>query len=361
MCNALVLEDVFLDNLEPREAVNCWNGPMGDEQDFGYGNSLVEVKTTRTTSDREIRISSIAQLDPVSGDISLVHQTVGVFQDNPPASLSLNGIVTRISDRLEDTTADIRDLFFVRLLMAGYEPNPEYDKNYFVPVTRRIFAVEGDFPRLGSMDIRQGISKAAYSILVENCMPYELDPETAVARILEHRANISLAEVSTDPHTLIRLEESRTLEFKSSLRFCYRNEKAEKYIEEAVLKTIAAFANSTGGVLVIGINDEGDILGVENDFPFLKSPDVDGFELHLSTIIINSFGGAYAATGIRTEFIDVENRKVCLVHAYKSDDLKFVEITNKSGQKTKKLYARIGNSSREIPTHEIPSFIDNRR
>lgn len=356
----LVLEDVFLDNLDPGDAINCWNGPMGDEQDFGYGDSLVEVKTCRTTRDREIRISSIAQLDPVSGNIALVHQTVGVFQDEPPASLSLNGIVARISKRLDSASVEIRDLFFVRLLMAGYEQHPEYDKNHFVPVTRRIFAVEGGFPRLGSMDIRPGISKASYSILVEQCLPFEMDPGAAIARILKHRDNVTLSEVKADPETLIRLDESRSLEFKSSLKFCYRSKKPEKYIEEAILKTIAAFANTDGGILVIGVDDNNEVQGLENDFPFLKSPDLDGFGLHLSTMMVNAFGGTFAATRVKSQFIVIEEKDVCLVHIEKSDDLKFVEITNKSGQKSKKLYARIGNSTREIPTDEIPAYISNR-
>ena len=357
----LVLEDVFLDNLDPGDAISCWNGPMGDEQDFGYGDSLVEVKTSRTTRDREIKISSIAQLDPVSGNISLIHQTVGVFQDEPPASLSLNGIVARISERLASASVDIHDLFFVRLLMAGYEQHPEYDKNHFVPVTRRIFAVEGEFPRLGSRDVRPGISKVFYSILVEHCLPFELDPGLAVARILEHKKNATLSGITADPRTLIRLDESRSLEFKSSLKFCYRTGKPEKYIEEAVLKTIAAFSNSDGGVLVIGLADNKEILGVDKDFPFLKTPDLDGFELHLSTLLVNAFGGAFVATRIKTDFIVSEGRDICLVSVEKSDELKFVETSSKSGRKLKKLYVRIGNSSREIPTDEIPAYIATRQ
>lgn len=357
----LVLEDVFLDNLEAREAINCWNGPKGDEQDFGYGNSLVEVKTSRTTSDQEIRVSSIAQLDSVSGTISLVHLTVGVFQDQPPAALSLNCIVERISNRLDSAAIDVQDLFFGRLFIAGYEKHPEYDKNYFVPVTRRIFAVEDGFPRLGSADIRLGISKASYSILVEYCLPFELEPRAAVARILEHKKDVSLSKVETAPETLIRLKESRILEFKSSLKFCYKNNKSEKYIEEAVLKTVAAFANTDGGVLVIGINDNNETLGLEKDFSVLKSSDLDGFELHLSTILINSFGETFVATRTKAQFIKDGGKDVCLVHVKKSEELIFHEITGKTGDKLTKLFARIGNSSHEIPTHEIPSYIESRR
>jgi ATP-dependent DNA helicase RecG len=37
----------------------------------------------------------------------------------------------------------------------------------------------------------------------------------------------------------------------------------EKWTDDS-LKTICAFANTSGGKLIIGINDKGEIVGVEN-------------------------------------------------------------------------------------------------
>ena len=59
----------------------------------------------------------------------------------------------------------------------------------------------------------------------------------------------------------------------------------------SIYKTIAAFANSEGGTLVIGIHDNGEFLGLQRDYDALKelkeagkftfSPDRDGFELKI--------------------------------------------------------------------------------
>jgi len=357
----MVLKDIFLDNLKAREAISCWTGPMGDEQDFGYGESLVEVKTVRSTRDKEIQISSIAQLDTVSGKLSLTFQTVGVFEDQPPESLSLNGIVDLIAGKLSDQGADITDQFDLRLAMLGYDKHPEYDKHYFALVARKVFAVEGDFPRIGSSDIRQGISKASYSILVEACLPYDLEKEDAINRILEGVATASLPKVDILPETLIKLDESSELEFKSSLRYCYKAQKVEKYIEQAIIKPVAALANTTGGRLVIGVDDNQTVLGLENDYKTLRQQqDRDGFELHLSSMLVSAFGEVFAAQNVAAAFHKIGDQDICILTIQRSEKLVFVETQNKAGIKIKKLYVRIGNSSREIPPEKIPDYITNR-
>ena len=70
---------------------------------------------------------------------------------------------------------------------------------------------------------------------------------------------------------LLQNGEGRLVEFKSSLRFCLKTSKAEKYIEFAVIKNIAAFLNTNGGKIIIGVDDDGKILGLENtDFITFK-------------------------------------------------------------------------------------------
>ena len=66
--------------------------------------------------------------------------------------------------------------------------------------------------------------------------------------------------------SLINHGENSSVEFKSTLRWDLRLEKRNPEIEFAVLKTIAAFMNTDGGNLFIGIDDKGTVLGLENDF-----------------------------------------------------------------------------------------------
>lgn len=353
----MVLRDIFMANLPARDAIASWTGPMGDEQDFGYGGNLVEVKTTRTTSDQEIRIAALAQLDGISGKISLVFQTVGIFEDQPPQSQSLNSLVAQISDELASAGGEVVDQFGMRLAMVGYAFHPEYDKYHFAPVSRRIFAVEGEFPRICAADLRHGITKASYSILVDACLPFELAPEPALERILAGLDTRSLETIDVSPELLVKLDESATLEFKSTLRVCLSSRKPEKYIEQSILKSVAAFANSSGGRLVIGVNDGGEVLGLQTDYEALTRQDRDGFEQGLSTMMLNAFGEAFSANNLVFAFREVDGREICVVSVKRAHALQFVEHVSSSGSKSKKLYARIGNSSREIPPEKIPEFL----
>lgn len=70
---------------------------------------------------------------------------------------------------------------------------------------------------------------------------------------------------------LIQRGESIVLEFKSTLRVDIKTSKPEKFIEHSVIKTLGAFLNSEGGTLLIGVEDNKNILGLELDFnSFLK-------------------------------------------------------------------------------------------
>jgi len=79
--------------------------------------------------------------------------------------------------------------------------------------------------------------------------------------------------------SLAREGESTTVEFKESFSLDVRKETKEKYIELSALKTIVAFLNTNGGVLLVGVTDAGDIPGIRSEVEkFHKSNDT--FLLH---------------------------------------------------------------------------------
>jgi hypothetical protein len=179
----LVLKDVFLSNLDTEPAVLCWTGPVGDEQDFSYGRSLVEVKTTRASRDRKIRISSVDQLDSVSGDITLAFQTLAHLEKEAEGALSLNALISNLREMIASSGAATIEIFETRLMMMGYEETPSYDKNFFTPVIKQFFAVEGTFPRICAADIPEGAVDISYSLLVDSCMPWLISDEQTLDRI----------------------------------------------------------------------------------------------------------------------------------------------------------------------------------
>jgi type I restriction enzyme R subunit len=65
---------------------------------------------------------------------------------------------------------------------------------------------------------------------------------------------------------LIKRGESKTLEFKSTLRWSLKEDRQDdEGVTHAVLKTIAAFLNTEGGDLLIGVADDGSIVRTEPD------------------------------------------------------------------------------------------------
>ena len=52
----------------------------------------------------------------------------------------------------------------------------------------------------------------------------------------------------------------------------YEEERYNKIMGFEIAKTISAFMNSEGGILLIGVKDDETILGLKKDFKLLKKP-----------------------------------------------------------------------------------------
>ena len=157
-------------------------------------------------------------------------------------------------------------------------------------------------------------------------------------------------------------EESRYLEFKSSLRYDYRQEKTNPELEKVIMKTIAAFGNTDGGILIIGVDDDKNILGLEKDFQTLKKSDADYYEVHLRNIMHKLMGVKYVSKYIRTQFEQVEDGKwVCKIKVIPAKEPLYLKYKNKNGQLDEKFYVRSGNSSHEIESiAEINDYINSK-
>ncbi len=114
--------------------------------------------------------------------------------------------------------------------------------------------------------------------------------------------SISISEenvtTKTDLLDVIQSGEHGFLEFKSTMRWNWKENRLDKKMEEIILKTIAAFNNAEGGKLLIGVTDEGDILGLESDYNTFKEANKDHFELHLRDYREQCFFGK---RGIRSD------------------------------------------------------------
>ncbi len=160
---------------------------------------------------------------------------------------------------------------------------------------------------------------------------------------------------------IIKGGENEQTEFKSSLRWDYREQKVNPALETVILKSISAFANGKGGILLIGVQDDGEILGLQPDFDTLKKKDVDGFELHLRRLIKNQFGISFTTAHLQIYFPVIDGKTICVIQVTPSHHPLYLKTKNKNGTPVEKFYVRMGNASQEISSlREIQNYIKNR-
>ncbi len=168
-------------------------------------------------------------------------------------------------------------------------------------------------------------------------------------RIIENLQN----EIGRDIVSIIAQGESGRLEFKSTFRWDIKQNGVNKGLEGAVLKTIAAFMNSKGGSLLIGVDDEGHPLGLEKDFETLKTKNRDGFEVALMTAIATKLGTPQCSR-VTILFHSIENQDICHVLVSKSQKAVFLE----AGKETK-FFLRAGAGTKELNVKEAAEYISD--
>jgi type I restriction enzyme R subunit len=123
-----------------------------------------------------------------------------------------------------------------------------------------------------------------------------------------------------DAEELIKRGESKTLEFKSTLRWSTQEDRRDdKGVTHAALKTVAAFLNTDGGDLLIGVRDDGTIIGIEAD----QLDNKDKFMRHLAQVVRNGLGDR-AGTCIDPKTQFVQGKTVCVVSCQRSPEPVFL-------------------------------------
>ncbi|MCA0013407.1 DUF262 domain-containing protein [Mesorhizobium sp. B292B1B] len=154
--------------------------------------------------------------------------------------------------------------------------------------------------------------------------------------------------------------ENEDVEFKETLRWDVRQGTVNKDLEAVIMKTIAAFANLQGGTLMIGVADDGSVSGLDNDYKSLNGGDRDKFELHLKTLVINTFGEAFSATKLKVSFPQIDDKEICRVEIAPTNKPVYIKVADKGGAAMDRFYVRNGNSSREMAGEQALLYIRER-
>ena len=175
----------------------------------------------------------------------------------------------------------------------------------------------------------------------------------------ELRSRIKEAlEKGTDEElvALIARGESETLEFKESARWDMRKNEKSKVMEKIIVKTVAGFLNAEkGGTLLIGVDDEGEIVGLQHDYrTFSKRKNRDGYENFLIDLLLHACGKESSPL-IEIVFHQIEGKEVCQINVKPSPKPVFVKVDGKLD-----FFLRVGNSTRPFLMNEMYDYAKQR-
>ena len=149
---------------------------------------------------------------------------------------------------------------------------------------------------------------------------------------------------------LITAGESDIVEFKSTLRTNLQTGEKDKRMEKAVLKTIVAFLNSNGGTLLVGVADDGKILGTDEE----SFDNRDKMNLHVTNLLSSQIGDEFIPF-IRFRPVEFGDKIVLRFTCKATSSPAFLKDNN-----TELYFVRSGPSSVELTGVDLINYVNNR-
>jgi hypothetical protein len=152
---------------------------------------------------------------------------------------------------------------------------------------------------------------------------------------------------------MLKAGESDKVELKSSARWDIKKSEKNDILLQPIIKTVASFLNTSGGTVIIGVDDNGNILGLENDYLVSHNKNKDGFLVHLSRKLSEILGGDVIEF-INTNIHAVSAKDVCVIRVKPSTKPFYI----KEGD-DERLYTRNTGNNQRLTSREAIEYHKN--
>jgi len=258
----------------------------------------------------------------------------GYISDNHIDQKKVNEIANR-AFITRDTNYQISNKPPIDYLSAITDKYPDILKKHLIPEEKSLWTIE-NYEKF--LEVRRGLIAARINEFLQMLKSSAKSEADSV--------------VSVDWLELIEKGENNFIEFKSSIRWDYKQSVVNKELEHVIAKTISAFMNTEGGKLIVGVDDDGNILGLENDFKTLgNKQNIDGFLLQIDSIV-NSYLGKEFHEYINVVIENIRGRDICIIDISDSNQPVFVQNQGKD-----EFFIRASASSQPLSMREATDYI----
>ena len=136
--------------------------------------------------------------------------------------------------------------------------------------------------------------------------------------------SIDLLSEADQIRRTVREGESKTVEFKETLSLDVIKKTKEKYIETSALKTIVAFLNSDGGILIVGVAENGSIPGLHTEVEKFHKNNIDHYFKHVKNLLKSRIGEQFYPY-FDYHIVEVDDSPVLVFNCRPSEDPCFLD------------------------------------
>lgn len=148
--------------------------------------------------------------------------------------------------------------------------------------------------------------------------------------------------------------ESKFIEFKRTLRIDLKTNQPGNKPKHAITKTLTAFLNSGGGVLLIGVDDYKNIIGLDVDFKSFKGGNCyDNFKKNFDELISAKIGSNYHHL-MDLNFHTADGKDICVIIVDGSKEPVYSENETNT---VKEFYIRRQSSTIALGIEKVTAYI----
>jgi hypothetical protein len=165
-------------------------------------------------------------------------------------------------------------------------------------------------------DLPDGLRELVFRLL-------SAEPEqrpASAAEVVETLGGLHAARADLD--RFLTSDETTTLEFKASLRTAVgprvpgdqRPAGLRRLLEREVIETLAAFLNTDGGTMLIGVEDDHNVIGIEVDYPLVRGSR-DGWRCAFGHVVNNALD-THAQNRIDLQLEPCQGRTIAVIRCH---------------------------------------------
>jgi hypothetical protein len=199
------------------------------------------------------------------------------------------------------------------------------------------------------------INESDYSDILPtpfNWTGFDIPYKTEDDREEEDEKNEDIPDL--DYEKVVQDGETDQVEFKSTLKYNIETNKGDSTMTSIIGKTLCGFLNSRGGILFIGVNDDGNLIGLSHDFSLNKKKPKDSFVQEFDNVLRN-FLPLWVKDYISGGFQEIDGIEVFVVWVSPSKN----EPVFFKGQKGKEFFIRLMGSTKQLDVEEFHSYWKN--